>query len=966
MKKKIHPVLLKRFCSFSEWEKEVETIPDTTKKGDAMELLVFFYLKYHSHYYDVKEVYREQDIPKQLREQLKLERKDNGVDGIIVRNDGKFVAYQVKFRSKHNPPTAQELSTFWAESEYADMRLICANCSKLPKVSSKKKNQMSLLLDRFMELDEDFFDAFLQYLTGSPIPSSPAKKAAPTGEYQYQQELIDQIAFGLSQHDRGKFIAACGVGKTLIALWVQEAMNAGTVLFVVPGLALIRQTLDSWMANCNIPFRYLCVCSDPTVTDTKEDVVSVASSDMDFPVTTAPSAIQTFLTDPASKKVLFSTYQSLDAVANAITGTNAVFDLGIFDESHRTAGTKDSLTFIYGMDDRYIPIKKRLFMTATERLISPRLKQLASQSETMIFSMDDTSKYGPVLASLNFGQAIEKGIICDYKIVVCTITEQDLVDFVSKHRIICTELGTSQASGSIDILLKEILIAKVIKELDVKKVISYHAYVKNAKAFITGGTDILSVGDVIDAVLSDTDNVSTYTGHINGAMPASERKEILSEFSASRRGLLSNARCLTEGVDVPAIDAVYFADPKNSMIDIVQAVGRALRKSPSKKDSCSYIVLPIVIPDNASLFSHIAPSSFDTLHTVIQAMRSQDASLADMIDEINFSAATGTLGRSGPSLSSKIMFLPYSKIRIHDFEHSLTLRIAEINKNPSAANGFELWIETLSKNRKSEEKRVFTSIGDYTLDSYLDSLILPTLKKFSEPDVPMDGSDLKCGHNNVSHAVRMGALSKNGRSYSMTPLGKALLADKSIYPSAVKEQLLKYFCMNKETGAILFPYRALLKIFLSVEWITRFEFLYCVYSLRDTDNASIEMAIDRIQYLRRTYPNITILSEANKERVLQILNTKYEVHFGFKDIWTSKTTAYNQFNYFKKHLWAFHNIFIASDEKEDRERIRILPGSQSSIQQLLELTSNIERAAASGDLNLLNELYGKRICSIPL
>ncbi len=276
--KKINPILLHNYFSFSEWESAVEKITDTTEKGNAMEHLVYFYLKNNSQYYDIKEIYMEDEIPEILRVQLKLERKDNGVDGVIVRNDGKTVAYQVKFRSAHAVPTAQELSTFWAESEYADMRLICANCANLPKVSSKKKNQMSILLDTFMELDAEFFNGFLAYLKGDSNSSVKVKKATPDGDHSYQQDLIDQIVAGLATNDRGKFIAACGIGKTLIAMWVHETMKANTVLFVVPSLALIKQTLDSWVRNCNIPFSFLCVCSDSSVVALEDDDINTISS----------------------------------------------------------------------------------------------------------------------------------------------------------------------------------------------------------------------------------------------------------------------------------------------------------------------------------------------------------------------------------------------------------------------------------------------------------------------------------------------------------------------------------------------------------------------------------------------------------------------------------------------------------------------------------------------------------------
>lgn len=961
--KKINPTLLNNYSSFSEWEADVEKLSDPNEKGDAMELLVYFYLKNNPQYYDIREIYMEDEIPQDIRQKLKLEIKDNGVDGVIIRNDGKTIAYQVKFRSGHGVPTATELSTFWAESEYADMRLICANCSSLPKVADKKKNQMSVLLDTYMELGADFFDEFLKYLKGDATSPIKVKKASPVGDYAYQQELINQIVEGLSQNDRGKFIAACGIGKTLISMWVHETIGANTILFVVPSLALIKQTLDSWARNCTIPFSFLCVCSDSTVANIEEDSINMLSSEVDFPVTTNPEDIQNFLSGTDGKKIIFSTYNSLDAISNALYDTEHCFDLGIFDESHRTAGTKDSLMFVYGMEDKYIPIKKRLFMTATERLVSPRIKSNIENSGNVIFSMDDVSKYGPTLASLNFGQAIEKGIICDYKIVLCTITENDIGELVDSRKIITTELGENSSSANIEVLLKELLIAKVMNELDVKKVISYHAYVKNAKAFVNGGSNLLAVGDIIDDIIND--NIDTYTNHVNGTMSAGQRKEILSTFANSERGLISNAKCLTEGVDVPVIDAVYFVDPKNSMIDIVQAVGRALRKSDSKDSNYSYIVIPIVIPNDASLFNQIDEDKFNTLHNVIQAMRSQDSSLADIIDQINLSAATGSIGGGENGIPSNIIVLPYSKIGIEDFENALTLRIAEVNKNPTDIKGPSIWTETAPKARKSKMKRMFVSIGDYTLESYRDSLIMPTLNKFINPEAEIEGADLKINHNNVSHTARMGLIEKNGKKYKLTSLGKELLDDDSLYQSIVKEQILKYSAVNKEDGSILFPYRTILKIFLEFEHVTRFEFLYCIYSLRNTSDASIQEAIDRIKYLRETYPNIDILSETNKEKVLNTLNTKYDVQFGFKDIWTSRTTAYNQFNYFKKHLAAFDDIFITTG-RENKEKISIKPGMQSSIEELLDLTKEIEIPAKNNDPNTLKEMYGRHICSTNL
>ena len=195
---------------------------------------------------------------------------------------------------------------------------------------------------------------------------------------------------------------------------------------------------------------------------------------------------------------------------------------------------------------------------------------------------------------------------------------------------------------------------------------------------------------------------------------------------------------------------------------------------------------------------------------------------------------------------------------------------------------------------------------------------------------------------------------KNGKKYTLTSLGEELKDEKNLN-SISKEQLLKYHSQNKDNNEILFPYRALFKIFLEYTYLTRFEFLYCVYTLKSTNDDAIREAIERIQYLRDTYPNIDILSEANKEKVLDILNTKYDVHFSYKDIWTSRTTTYNQFNYFKKHLQVFDNIFCTDQLPSDKEKIQINSGMQPSIKELLDLTNEIEVAAKEDDKEKLEQ-----------
>ncbi|TJX13005.1 hypothetical protein E9840_11285 [Tissierella creatinini] len=256
MKTTIDEIFNKKYESFYDLEQSIGALESLKAKGDSMEFFAFFYLKYNANLFNVENVYMENDIPKQIKERIKLEPTDYGVDGVIERKDGKITAYQVKFRTEGNNVTYSELSTFWAESEYADFRLIISNVPTLPKVTDKKKNQSSILLADFLNLDQHFFTALYEFYLSD---KKEINRKEPHTPRKYQDKIIDNIISGFNTNDRGKLIAACGVGKTLMALWLQERMQSNHILYVVPSLALIKQTLESWTQNANQEFSFLCV-----------------------------------------------------------------------------------------------------------------------------------------------------------------------------------------------------------------------------------------------------------------------------------------------------------------------------------------------------------------------------------------------------------------------------------------------------------------------------------------------------------------------------------------------------------------------------------------------------------------------------------------------------------------------------------------------------------------------------------
>ncbi len=918
-----------RYSCWDDLERDIEQIESTKEKGDVFEQFAYAYFKYFKNIYQIKELYMGPDIPDKLKKSYKLEKKDSGVDGLFLKEDGTSVAYQVKFRKAAEAPSYDELTSFWAESEHATERCIFANCYSLPKQAYKKKDQFTILRDSLTALDEDFFTWLYEFTnTGNERVKRLKYSPAP-----HQKKMISEVLDGFRNADRGKLLAACGTGKTLTALWIKESLDAHTILFVAPNLALIKQTLESWMPQANEPFSYMCVCSDQTVASTEnEDDFAADISYIGVPVTTEPGKIHRFLTYKTEKdKVIFSTYQSLDAIVVALQGQdNFTFDIAFFDEAHRTAGNKDSEMFIIGMSNEFIPCKKRLFMTATERFVNPRIIGRAKQFNYEVFSMDNEEQYGKTLTSLPFREAIDQAIISDYKIVLCCMNESDITSIIRDNQIICTGDITIDAQT----LFKQVLLAKVMGDIGINKVISYHRNIKMAKQFIKP-EEGASISEIVSDI-NDGINVSdVYAGHINGTMSAGDRKEIFDAFIQAPYGVISNARCLTEGVDVPIIDAVYFSEPKNSIVDIIQAVGRSLRKDRNKPNKVSYIIIPMIISDKVAKFEDIDPKDFSTLHSVIQALRDQDRILADYIDKLNLRAAKGK-GRVPQDPDAPIIVELSEQLDLYEFSDNLGLRIAEVNKDPSNI-AKEFIVNKVS--RTSGTKRTFRTVGDYNIEAYFNRLVLPTLEKYDTFSKGLSRDAITINHNNVSHCVKIGALIEKDLKFYVTDIGKAMFEYRDLYVDIFKEQMLKYYELDTITRVPKFPYRMALRVLAELEYITKFEFVYSLYIGKNFGKQGEQEAIERVKYLRLTYPNIEILNEANKRIVLEALNAKFNTTLTFEDIWTSRTTVYNQFNYILKHLLSWKDIF---DESASKSEIRLLPGGAERITDVLNKSSEIE------------------------
>jgi predicted helicase len=377
-------------------------------------------------------------------------------------------------------------------------------------------------------------------------------------------------------HSRGQCIMACGTGKTLVGYEVARGLKARRLLTLVPSLLLVNQMIREYRARG--AKHILAVCSDETSGD--EDSIQISVKELEADNTTDAKVARAFLDGPG-QRIVVCTYQSLRSLSEVFE--SLAFDLAIFDEAHKTAGRKSKL-FAHGLTDDSVKCARRLFMTATPRHAA--LKE--DGSEAQVYAMNDPKIYGPVLYSLSLHAAIEAGIIDDYQIIIAVVSQRGTEDL--KEQAI------------------RVAIDRAMQVYGIRKVFTFHARVADASNFILGATDTLK---------------SARLYHVNGMQSSAERGIKLEGFRNADAALMSNARCLTEGVDLPAADMVAFLSPKKNPIDIVQAVGRVLRKHHSKAKG-GYVFLPVFMRDGADEEAAIAESDWSSCYEVLQAMREQD------------------------------------------------------------------------------------------------------------------------------------------------------------------------------------------------------------------------------------------------------------------------------------------------------------------------------------------------------
>ena len=624
-------------------------------KGTRFEVLMKNFLKTYQIYSGkFSEVWMWNDFPYRAE----LGGKDLGIDIVAKTYNGEFWAVQCKCYAKTtqiNKPAvdsflATSSKTFDGDKKFSNRLWISTTNNWNNEAEITIKNQVppvsriGLTDLENAAVDWEKLDAGI---TGDDAVIKIRQKL------KHQQDAINAAQVHFQNHERGKLIMACGTGKTYTSLKIAEKLfPRGKILFLVPSISLLSQTLAEWSIFAELPLDSICVCSDETASRGRtEDLTQ--NEDLPLPATTDKNEIarRLNLKNPrAGLQVVFSTYQSLKQVSEAQKIWNEEFDLIICDEAHRTTGYgKDATAFTAVHSNDFIKAKKRMYMTATPRLYTSKSVKKSVDKDLMLWSMDDKDIYGEEFFYIGFGDAIKKNLLSDYKVIVLNIGKQNIpaavqnalskngkLDFADSAKIV----GCLNA-----IFKKSISNAELIVPSD-------PAPMKKAVAFCTKIETSKNVANAFNELQKDGFKVAA--DYVEGKMSSAVRNEKLKWLKDTPDNseicrILTNARCLSEGVDVPTLDAVIFFSPKKSKIDIVQAVGRVMRKPHGTEKKYGYVIIPVVIPVDKNPEDVLAESDdFGTIWDILNAMRAHDTRIDILIEDIKMNKKpTGGKGNGG-------------------------------------------------------------------------------------------------------------------------------------------------------------------------------------------------------------------------------------------------------------------------------------------------------------------------------
>ena len=630
------------------------------EKGTYFEELILCYFRNEASYRDL---YSDVWTYAQWAETKGLDKRDTGIDLVAQTATGELHAIQCKLYAEDHRLQKSEIDSFFTASGKKPFthRVIVSTTNHWSEHAEDaiRDQQPPVSKIDLHDLDNSQIDWSRYQPHAAPVLKTKKRLR------EHQTIAVSAVKSGLSKADRGKLVMACGTGKTFTSLKIAEdvAGPGGQVLFLVPSLSLLSQTLTEWTQESETPLHSFAVCSDSDVGKKRkkdDDTVQTFTHELRYPATTDPARLAQEMSkrhDAQHMSVVFSTYHSIDTISQAQQQHGlGDFDLIVCDEAHRTTGATfgddDESAFVKVHDADFIRAGKRLYMTATPRIYGEGAKAKAEKEDVALCSMDDETLYGKELHVITFSEAVKRELLVDYKVIVLAVEEahvsrrlQDLLKDADNQLKVD---DAAKIIGCWKALSKQGMVEELTgDESPMQRAVAFCQVIEIAKASKTHKVSSKQIKAMFQAVVdayrqSETEEPAAQLAceaeHVDGSMNASEKEAKLAWLKAEPPPdtcrILSNVRCLSEGVDVPALDAVLFLTPRNSQVDVVQSVGRVMRNAPGKKRG--YVILPVVIP--AGVEPHIALNdnkTYAVVWQVLQALRSHDDRFDAMVNKLD-------------------------------------------------------------------------------------------------------------------------------------------------------------------------------------------------------------------------------------------------------------------------------------------------------------------------------------------
>jgi predicted helicase len=740
--------------------------------------------------------------------------KDIGIDLVAKTKLGDFWAIQCKCYAEHAEINKREIDSFlgvssrgfkFNEKEISFARRLWVsttdNWNQTAEITIKNQNP-------------PFARTNLSDLRNSPIDWEKLEteihiekaKFQVKELKEHQKEALNSAVKHYKENERGKMIMACGTGKTFTSLRIAEKFTNGNgmVLFLVPSIALVQQALKEWTANAKKKINAICVCSDSQVSKTKKenDFGDFSTIDLALPASTDAEQVkkQYHNCNKNNLIVIFSTYQSIDTIIASQKGKKSLpeFDLVICDEAHRTTGKKipgqqDESNFIKVHNNDFIKAKKRLYMTATPRIFSENAKKSAELKDIELCSMDDETLYGKEFYHIGFGKAVEDGLLADYKVLVLTLSENDISSRMrdiyknDENKEISTD-DKIKLAGCIAALSKQIigddgtLLAADSNQM--KRAVAFCSTIDSSKK-IKENFNVLS--KEYSNIFPKQRAVSVEAEHIDGGMGAATRGKLMDWLKADipdgECRVLDNVRCLSEGVDVPSLDAILFLSARNSQVEVVQSVGRVMRTfvdKTDKKKEYGYIVIPVVVPANTDATEALNDNKrYKVIWQVLNALRAHDDRFEATINkiELNKSRPDNILvGRTANSFDENDEPVTQSSINskqlVMQFEYLQTEIYAKMVEKVGDRLYWENWAKSVADIAKKITSRIESSLKN-TKNKERFNNFLEELRNAINPSVS-ESSAIKMLSQHIITKPIFDALFKNYSFAANNPVSVAM------------------------------------------------------------------------------------------------------------------------------------------------------------------------------------------------